>query len=199
MRTIAIENYTPKTGDYKNMIVVDKSKALIYMYDCDGVYSKFISSEQQGATKTYVDNSISQAVSDAEDYTDNAAAQTLQDAKDYTDQHSGQGGVTQQYVDDQDAATLQLAKDYADVQDVATLNSATGYTDSQMANVGGDIDNAIQSALATLAPVALSGSYSDLSGKPVIPVITMTDTDPGEGVLLEANHFIAVYQTGGSE
>lgn len=27
-----------------------------------------------------------------------------------------------------------------------------------------------------------------------IPVITMTTTDPGEGVDLEANHFIAVYE-----
>jgi hypothetical protein len=28
----------------------------------------------------------------------------------------------------------------------------------------------------------------------VVPVITMTDTDPGEGVPLAANHFIAVYE-----
>lgn len=28
----------------------------------------------------------------------------------------------------------------------------------------------------------------------LIPVITMTDTDPGEGVPLEENHFIAVYE-----
>lgn len=44
-----------------------------------------------------------------------------------------------------------------------------------------------------LATVATSGSYNDLSNKPTVPVITMTTTDPGEGVALAANHFIAVY------
>lgn len=51
--------------------------------------------------------------------------------------------------------------------------------------------NGTWSALAT---VASTGSYADLSNTPDTPVITMTDTDPGEGVPLEANHFIAYYE-----
>lgn len=45
----------------------------------------------------------------------------------------------------------------------------------------------------TLAAVATSGAYSDLSGTPTVPSITMTDTDPGEGQPLAADSFIAVY------
>lgn len=46
---------------------------------------------------------------------------------------------------------------------------------------------------SSLATVASTGSYADLSNQPTIPVITMTDTDPGEGQPLAANNFIAVY------
>lgn len=34
-----------------------------------------------------------------------------------------------------------------------------------------------------------------IKNKPIVPVITMTTTDPGEGVALAENHFIAVYST----
>ena len=44
-----------------------------------------------------------------------------------------------------------------------------------------------------LAPVATSGSYTDLSNTPTVPTITMTTTDPGEGATLAANTFIGVY------
>lgn len=46
---------------------------------------------------------------------------------------------------------------------------------------------------SSLATVASTGSYSDLSNQPTIPTITMTNTDPGEGQPLAANNFIAVY------
>jgi len=46
---------------------------------------------------------------------------------------------------------------------------------------------------ATLATVATTGNYSDLSGTPTVPVITMQSSDPGEGTPLAANNFIAVY------
>jgi len=49
-------------------------------------------------------------------------------------------------------------------------------------------------ASSALSTVATSGSYADLSNKPTIPTITMTSTDPGEGVPLAANNFIAVYE-----
>lgn len=45
----------------------------------------------------------------------------------------------------------------------------------------------------TLATVATTGLYSDLSGTPTIPTITMQTTDPGEGQPLAADSFIAVY------
>ena len=45
----------------------------------------------------------------------------------------------------------------------------------------------------TLATVATTGLYSDLSGAPTVPTITMTSTDPGEGQPLAADSFIAVY------
>lgn len=44
-----------------------------------------------------------------------------------------------------------------------------------------------------LATVATSGAYSDLSGTPTIPTITLTTTDPGEGSALAADTFIGVY------
>ena len=47
---------------------------------------------------------------------------------------------------------------------------------------------------SSLATVATSGLYSDLTGTPTVPTITMQTTDPGEGAPLAANNFIAVYQ-----
>ena len=46
----------------------------------------------------------------------------------------------------------------------------------------------------TLAAVATSGDYADLSGTPSIPTFTLQNTDPGEGGTLAANSFIGVYQ-----
>lgn len=46
---------------------------------------------------------------------------------------------------------------------------------------------------SSLAAVATSGDYTDLINTPTVPVITMQTTDPGEGVALAADHFIAVY------
>ena len=46
----------------------------------------------------------------------------------------------------------------------------------------------------SLAAVATSGDYDDLTNKPTIPTITMTTTDPGDGSPLAADNFIAVYE-----
>ena len=46
----------------------------------------------------------------------------------------------------------------------------------------------------TLAAVATSGDYADLSGTPSVPTFTLQNTDPGEGGTLAANSFIGVYQ-----
>ena len=202
MRTTVRNSYTPKTSDYCNTIVVDEDKGVQYIFDSDGVWTAYTSKQQEGAPMGYVNakalaaQELAESYADSKDaiilqeakdyadahggqvskqYVDDQDAATLQAAKDYTDAHSGQGGVSQQYVDQQDALTLQSAKDYALLQDSATLASAKSYADSQDVALHTSITNEINSAFNNA------------------PVITVTDTDPGEGAALTANHFIAVY------
>ena len=202
MRTTVRNSYTPKTGDYCNTIVVDEDKGVQYIFDSDGVWTTYTSKQQEGAPMGYVNAKALAAQEAAEDYADSKDAiilqeakdyadqhggqvtkqyvddqdaATLQAAKDYTDAHSGQGGVSQQYVDQQDTITLQSAKDYAVAQDTATLNSAKDYADAQ--------DILLHTSITSEIGTAFSNA----------PVITVTDTDPGEGVVLAANHFVAVY------
>lgn len=206
MRTTVRNSYTPKTGDYCNMIVVDNDNGVQYIFDSDGVWTPYTSKNQEGAPMSYVNAKANEAylsakqfaiendaltLQAAKDYTDQHVpsgaatvqyvneqdALTLQAAKDYTDAHSGQGGVSQQYVDDQDAATLTAAKNYADTQDGSLHNTITG-----------EISTALNNLHTTITGEIASGDYATIS---------MTDTDPGEGVALAVNHFIAVYS--GSE
>lgn len=203
--------YAPENGLYKNAFVEYEANGALYIYSSDGIFTKLGFNTQGGGevSKQYVDIQDAATLSDSKAYTDSALssmrtnlvtyiddrdtstltnaksyadvqdATTLQAAKDYTDAHSGQGGVSQQYVDDHDAATLQDAKDYADGQ----ISSAVG-----------SLDQEVDDLRDSLAQVAFTGDYTDLIGTPDYPVITMTDTDPGEGVPLAENHFIAVYQ-----
>jgi hypothetical protein len=202
MRTTVRNSYTPKTSDYCNTIVVDEDKGVQYIFDSDGVWTTYTSKQQEGAPMGYVNAKALAAQEAAEDYADNKDAiilqeakdyadqhggqvtkqyvddqdaATLQAAKDYTDAHSGQGGVSQQYVDQQDTITLQSSKDYAVAQDAATLNSAKAYADAQ--------DVLLHTSITSEISTAFSNA----------PVIAVTDTDPGEGTSLAANHFIAVY------
>lgn len=41
MKTVIRNNYTPHTEDYCNTIVIDAEHNIKYIFDCDGVYSKF--------------------------------------------------------------------------------------------------------------------------------------------------------------
>lgn len=41
MRTVVRNSYTPKVGDYCNMIVIDEYTGAKYIFDCDGIYTKF--------------------------------------------------------------------------------------------------------------------------------------------------------------
>ena len=41
MRTVIRNSYTPKVGDYCNKIVIDEYTGAKYIFDCDGVYTKF--------------------------------------------------------------------------------------------------------------------------------------------------------------
>lgn len=118
------------------------------------------------AAELYTDNKTTSILPDAKAYADAQDAITLQAAKDYTDS-AASSVVTRGYVDTGDANTLETAKAYAD-QEVGTLEDS-------------------------LATVATTGSYNDLTNTPDVPVFTLTTTDPGEGAALADNHFIGVY------
>lgn len=195
MRTTVRNSYSPKTGDYCNMIVVDEDASVQYIFDQDGVYSKYTSKTQEGAPKSYVDAKDIDTLDTAKSYADGLATSTLENAKAYTDQYA----ATTTYVDAQDAVTLQSAKDYADSMDVVTLGQAQGLVTSATTSITTDLGGRITTLQDSLSTVATSGSYNDLSDLPSIPVITMTDIDPGEGAPLAANYFIAVYTDSESE
>lgn len=190
----------PENGAYRNALIEYEANGAMYIYASDGIYTKIsmVAGGAGAATIQYVDSkAMAEAVA-----RQNGDAATLAAAKEYTDEHAGEGGVTQQYVDQHDTATLNSAKAYADAQDVATLTTAQGNADAAIAaaideatgSLEGEISSAISTAIGGLATVATTGSYSDLSNKPTVPVVTMTTTDPGEGATLAANHFIGVYQ-----
>ncbi len=203
--------YIPENGLYKNALVEYEANGALYIYSSDGIFTKLGFNTQGGGevtkqyvdiqdgkvlddAKAYTDSEVGSAVTDLTNYTDSVAgttlqsakdyadakdAVTLQAAKDYTDAHSGQGGVSQEYVDQQDAATLASAQSYA----TNAANNAAAGVQTNLTNLSNSLSN-----------VAFSGLYDDLIDTPDIPVITMTDTDPGEGVALLENHFLAVYE-----
>lgn len=213
MRTVVRNSYVPKTGEYCNTIIVDQDKGMQYIFDSDGIYSTYTSKQQEGAPMGYVDAKALAAIETAENFAVAKDAEVLQAAKDYTDQHSG-GDVTKQYVDDQDAATLQAAKDYTDAhsgqggvsqqyvddQDAATLASAKDYTDTAVAAVPtpNDATLTIQQN-GTTVQTFTANSSTNKTANIAVPVITVTNTDPGEGSALAANNFIAVYDIEESE
>ena len=125
------------------------------------------------AAEDYTDSEVATALQSAKDYADTKDADTLQAAKDYTDS-AASGVVTKNYVDTGDQNTLDAAKNYTDSKDTI-------------------IETNIEALENSLSTVATSGSYDDLSDQPVIPQWTLTNVDPGEGVPLEENHFIGVY------
>ena len=84
------------------------------------------------------------------------------------------------------SATGLATVDWDDIQDKPTFSTVATSGDYE------DLTN-----LPSLAPVATTGDYDDLTNKPDVPIILMTDTDPGEGSPLAANTFVAVYQGGG--
>lgn len=81
------------------------------------------------------------------------------------------------------SATGLATVDWDDIQDKPTFSTVATSGDYE------DLTN-----LPSLAPVATTGDYDDLTNKPNVPIILMTDTDPGEGSPLAANTFVAVYQ-----
>lgn len=213
MRTVVRNSYVPKTGEYCNTIIVDQDKGMQYIFDSDGIYSTYTSKQQEGAPMGYVDAKALAAIETAENFAVAKDAEVLQAAKDYTDQHSG-GDVTKQYVDDGDAATLQAAKDYTDAhsgqggvsqqyvddQDASTLASAKSYTDTAVAAVPtpNDATLTIQQNGSTVQTFTANSS-TNKTANITVPVITVTNVDPGEGSVLAANNFVAVYSIEESE
>lgn len=195
MRTTIRNSYTPKTGDYCNMIVVDEASGAQYIFDSDGIFTTYTSKQQEGAPLFYVDSKAASTLNSAKSYADAQDQIILQQAKDYTDEHGGGGGgdVTKAYVDAQDTSILNGAKAYADEKDATVASEVTSYTDGEIADLKTELEGEITSAMNDLAPVATSGEYGDLSNKPIVPVINLTSTDPGEGAALAANTFIGVY------
>lgn len=195
MRTTIRNSYTPKTGDYCNMIVVDEASGAQYIFDSDGIFTTYTSKQQEGAPLFYVDSKAASTLNSAKSYADAQDQIILQEAKDYTDEHGGGGGgdVTKAYVDAQDTATLNSAKAYADEKDATVASDAASYTDGEIADLKTELEGEITSAMNDLAPVATSGEYGDLANKPIVPVINLTSTDPGEGSALAANTFVGVY------
>lgn len=137
-----------------------------------------------------------QVLNDAKSYADGLATSTLNSAKDYTDTKVATNlQAAKDYADAGDAATLQAAKDYTDSAassavtrtyvdngDANTLTTAKNYTDSELTS--------LEQSLAT---VATSGDYADLINQPIVPNITVTSVDPGEGADLAMNNYIFVY------
>lgn len=195
MRTVIRNSYTPKTGDYCNKIVVDEETGTQYIFDSDGVFTTYTSKQQEGAPLVYVDSKAASTLNNAKSYADAQDQIILQEAKDYTDEHGGGGGgdVTKTYVDTQDTATLNSAKAYADEKDATVAANANSYTDGEIADLKTELEGEITDSINELAPVATSGEYGDLSNKPIVPVINLTSTDPGEGSALAANTFVGVY------
>ena len=147
-------------------------------------------STAETTAKTYTDGKASDAeanaINSASAYADTAVAAALTEAKAYADTKSGDStGASETYTDGKVADAITTAEAYTDtaIGNLATVATSGDYSDL--------------SNTPNLATVATSGSYNDLSSKPTIPNIVVTDLDPGEGVPLEANNFIFVYQGGG--
>lgn len=163
-------------------------------------------------TKKYVDKEVDDASSAMTTYVDGADATTLADAKNYADGKAATAlSDAKNYTDDKDATTLQAAKDYADQKDAITLQAAKDYTDSAASSIvtrtyvdNGDAttlttaenytDSEISTVTNSLATVATTGLYDDLTNAPVVPNIILSDVDPGEGQPLAANSYIGVYE-----
>ena len=76
---------------------------------------------------------------------------------------------------------IRVYEQYRDDSYTAIVNNTSTIT------IADDMINGIQTDITNI-----HAELNDLEDD--IPVITMQTTDPGEGVSLEANHFIAVYE-----
>lgn len=76
-------------------------------------------------------------------------------------------------------------------QTVLVDNTPRAATQSQWEDLAARVKT--KANASSLSTVATSGSYNDLSNKPTVPTITMTNVDPGEGSALSANNYVAVY------
>lgn len=101
-------------------------------------------------------------------------------------------------------ATVATSGSYNDLHDLPSIPSQITKVSELINDSGyqtsGEVTAAITDATSGLAPisslatVATTGAYSDLSGTPDVPVFTIQSTDPGPGGALAENHFIVVYE-----
>ena len=150
----------PENGAYRNALIEYEANGAMYIYASDGIYTKIsmVAGGAGAATIQYVDGKVTaEAVA-----RQNGDAATLAAAKDYTDSHVTPGSVTQQYVDQHDTATLNSAKDYAD--------SIKPTKTSDLTNDGSD-GLSTYADMDSLANVALSGSYDDLTDAPTLATV----------------------------
>lgn len=56
MRTIIRDNYTPKNGDYHEVILIDKAQNKKWIFDCDGVFTPLGSGEQINVVNSFGDS-----------------------------------------------------------------------------------------------------------------------------------------------
>lgn len=80
------------------------------------------------------------------------------------------------------------------IVNVSDLNNDANYQTLNEMNAAITAATSGLAPASSLAAVATSGAYSDLTGTPTVPVFTIQSTDPGPGGSLEANHFIMVYE-----
>lgn len=197
MRTVVRNSYTPQVRDYCNKIVVDEEKGVQYIFDSDGVYTTYVSKQQEGASQYYVDSMLAATKNELKAYANRKDADVLVEAKAYTDAHAGEGGVSQEYVDQQDAATLAAAKSYTDEARSTAENNAKIYTDNKVAGAADGIltDAQTYTDNKTLETLSAANSYTNSTVAGLdIPVVTLSNVDIGEGQPLAANHFYGVFE-----
>lgn len=133
------------------------------------------------------DSSSLAAVATSGSYNDLSNKPTIPAAQVNSDWNASSGKA--QILNKPTLATVATSGSYNDLSNKPTIPAAQVNSDWNSASGVSQILNK-----PTLATVATSGAYSDLTGTPSVPVITMQNTDPGEGGTLAANNFIGVYQ-----
>lgn len=210
----------PQDGAYHNALVEYKANGALYMYASDGIWTKlyYTASDLEGmATTAYVDTQDYRTLQQAKAYTDqftpriaseddlgvirvgnnleidengvlsaNANPITIDTTLSTTSMNPATNSAitnainTKAGINSVPTKTSQLQNDsnFATASDIPTVGTGT----LTIQNNGLDV--------ATFS----ANSDSNVTANIAVPVIAMTNVDPGEGGDLAAGHFIGVYQ-----